>query len=143
MMQQLPRRLPTADAALQHLLRSRTDVPFRWGESDCALWAADAVHAVTGTDFAAAMRGRYSTAAQARSLLRPLGGLHGLLASTLRPAPALDLLADGDVALTQPDGLHRVGALAVRVRGWVIGQGADGLVMVPRSTVISWWRAFQ
>lgn len=35
--------------------------PFVWGEHDCALFAAGAVQAMTGQDFAANYRGRYKT----------------------------------------------------------------------------------
>jgi len=42
-------------------LRERTKQPFAWGTNDCALFAADAVLANTGTDIASDFRGKYNT----------------------------------------------------------------------------------
>ena len=43
--------------------------PFEWGTHDCALFVADAVLAMTGHDYAADLRGQYSTQAGALRLL--------------------------------------------------------------------------
>lgn len=115
------------------LLRERHATPFRWGSSDCAMWAADAFHSLRGVDLAADLRGRYQTALQALRIITPMGGLRGLLCERLRPVACP---VDGDVALTRTDGL---GALAIWWQGRVIGQGADGLVLVPVSSVHGWW----
>src|SRR5690348_10475155 len=42
-------------------LMERCDQPFAWGTNDCALFAADAILANTGTDIAAEFRGLYTT----------------------------------------------------------------------------------
>ena len=46
---------------------------FAWGRHDCALFAAGAVEAVTGTDPAAAWRGQYRTRAGGMRLIRAAG----------------------------------------------------------------------
>lgn len=49
-------------------------VPFEWGVNDCALFTADAVEAITGTDLASECRGRYNSKETAAALLRELCG---------------------------------------------------------------------
>ena len=39
----------------------RRETPFRWGRHDCALFACDVAQAVCGIDFAAPLRGKYTT----------------------------------------------------------------------------------
>lgn len=55
---------------LDDVLRAAAERPFSWGENDCCLFAADCVAALTGRDFAAEVRGKYSTAAGALRVLR-------------------------------------------------------------------------
>ncbi|WP_113154788.1 hypothetical protein [Nitratireductor sp. OM-1] len=47
--------------------------PFAWGSFDCALFAAGAVEAMTGVDFAKGYRGAYTTLAGGLRLLRTEG----------------------------------------------------------------------
>ncbi|MCW2365544.1 hypothetical protein M2341_000991 [Sphingobium sp. B7D2B] len=51
-------------------LANVADQRFEWGKSDCALFAAGAVEAVTGTDLAANFRGQYSSWREAARWLR-------------------------------------------------------------------------
>jgi hypothetical protein len=60
---------------LEALVMARLHVPFAWGRVDCCLFAADAVHALTGTDPAAPWRGTYSDERGALRLVQSLGGL--------------------------------------------------------------------
>ncbi len=55
-----------------YLARTRGQ-PFVWGQLDCGLFSAGAIEAMTGVDPAAALRGRYATAAGARRAFRKLG----------------------------------------------------------------------
>jgi hypothetical protein len=48
--------------AFDKFLRERAKMPFAWGTNDCALFAADAILANTGTDIADDFRGKYTTA---------------------------------------------------------------------------------
>jgi len=63
---------------LQACRAERCERPFAWGALDCALWGADCVHAVTGTDPAADLRGTYSDAAGAARVVARLGGLRAI-----------------------------------------------------------------
>jgi hypothetical protein len=59
-------RKPNWDTdAFDKFLLSRATTPFAWGGNDCALFAADAIEAITGIDIAADFRGRYRTEASA------------------------------------------------------------------------------
>ena len=55
---------------LMALIAERRSRPFAWGEQDCALFACDAVAAMTGADPAAWFRGRYRTRRGAYALLK-------------------------------------------------------------------------
>jgi hypothetical protein len=63
-----------ATRALHDFLIARARAPFVWGEHDCALFAADAVQAMTGVDIAADFRGKYSSEAEAFALIKELTG---------------------------------------------------------------------
>ena len=62
-------RRPDWNAALRGYIDGCRAKPFVWGRFDCALFAADAVRAMTGANIAADLRGRYTSArtAAARS----------------------------------------------------------------------------
>src|SRR3990170_2470650 len=59
--------------------------PWRWGDHDCVLFAADLVLAMTGIDPMRGLRGRYNTAIGAARIIRRTGGgdLEGAVASIL------------------------------------------------------------
>ncbi len=92
-------RLADWPVRLQRLICARLTQPFAWGSNDCFLFAADVLHAITGHDAAADLRGRYASEREARRLLRELGGMRALAEARFgaRTAPALCL--PGDVGL--------------------------------------------
>jgi hypothetical protein len=54
------------ERAFDDFLQARAEALFAWGSNDCALFAADAIEAITGTDIAAVFRdengrGKYAT----------------------------------------------------------------------------------
>ena len=51
------RRTPDWQHKLHDFLVARAKEPFAWGSNDCALFAADAIQAITGEDLAAEFRG--------------------------------------------------------------------------------------
>ena len=108
--------------------------PFCWGAHDCALFAASAVEAMTGTDPAADFRGQYDNQAGARAALRTIG--NGTLLKTYQArfaeiAPAFakrgDLIWNG----------HAIG---VCMGANAIFIGDEGLKHIMRS---DWKRAFE
>jgi hypothetical protein len=90
---------------------------FCYGHHDCALFAAGAVAAMTGQDFAAQFRGRYTTLRGGLRILRQAGFAdHVALAASFLPACHPSTVLPGDLAVF--DGAQ--GA----VLGVVQGQGA-------------------
>jgi len=139
------RRLDWEDR-LADLIAARRDVPFKWGENDCALWGADCVEAILGVDFGQNFRGQYEDQSGARLALRQFGA--GSLFKTFdrhltRILPAFaqrgDLVAKGR---------GRTAAIGVCIGSDAVFVGEDGLVMVPRLlwtagwrvTLTKWWR---
>lgn len=135
------RRLPDAADRLQYLLLARHDQPFAWGWRDCAMFAADAVHAVTGRDPAADLRGSYFSARQAVRTIRQHGGLQGLADARLGPRIAALDAVDGDVALLPKGPTSEGGSLVVVFRHALVGQGERGLVVARKADAVAFWRA--
>src|SRR5690349_271236 len=63
-------RLPDWEERLTEIIRARHRAPFAWGQFDCALFACDAVLAMTGVDLAEPFRGRYADALGALRAIR-------------------------------------------------------------------------
>lgn len=129
---------------LHELVLDRHDKPFVWGIRDCCLWAADAVHAVTGRDMASDLRGSYWSARQAMRVVRDLGGLPALVTSRMGPPIDVDEAIDGDVCLLRPEVHEHVpglGALGVLWRGSILAQGDRGLSVMRTPCAQVWWGA--
>lgn len=120
-------------------VRSREHTPFAWGANDCALFAADAALAMTGHDFVAAFRGRYTTALGAMKVLRSNGveDLAGHLGQMLgEPVPPM-LARRGDVVLFEAVSGP---ALGVVMGSRAAAAGPDGVAWIPASC---WQRAWR
>ena len=77
------RRFHNWPELLDAYLAQHVNTPFAWGRHDCALFAADAVHIMTGTDLAEAFRLQYDSAlGAARQMKAFCGG--GLEETALR-----------------------------------------------------------
>ncbi len=55
-------------------INARRDSPFAWGRHDCALFACDVARAICGVDFAAGLRGHYSSERGAYVALKRFAG---------------------------------------------------------------------
>jgi hypothetical protein len=113
--------------------------PFEYGKCDCGLFAAGAVAAMTGTDPAEALRGRYSTFAGGIKKLRQAGYPdHVAMAAALyakvpraeaqvcdiavlnsEDGPALGMVGGARAFFMRPTGLGSVSILDARVRSHV------------------------
>ena len=58
---------------LANFLLTTRKTPFKWGENDCCLFAANAILAMGGDDVAKDVRGHYTTAIGARRIMKNLG----------------------------------------------------------------------
>ena len=136
-----PARLPDWEARLSALVGERQREPFSWGSHDCALWGADAVHALTGADFGDAFRGKYSDAEGAALALRRYGA--GTVIRTFdkhlhRTSPAL--AKRGDLARVKAGHFAPHGAIGVVYGGVALCVGDLGLVRVERAHWTLAWR---
>lgn len=67
-------RLDDWQQRLGEVIRAAAGKPFQWGAHDCALFACDAVLAMTGKDPAASFRGKYKTKRGAYGALKRFAG---------------------------------------------------------------------
>lgn len=119
------------------LIRARMAAPFVWGTNDCCMFAADAVQTITGTDLAADLRGTYTTAQQATTVLQRIGGLEA--AGARAGAEIGPLFAQiGDVGIAS-DGEQDV--LAVCAGSVWLVPVAAGLAALPLAAGKKAWRA--
>lgn len=131
-----PARLDVAIARARH-------IPFQWGRHDCCLFACDVVHALTGVDPGAEIRGRYESELGARRLLKSLYG--GSLECAVRDhagryfgAATAPLAAGrGDCVLLRNGGQVCLGIVAGRV---IAAPGPDELSLVPLDAAFAAWR---
>jgi len=131
---------------LAALVESRLHTPFAWGTNDCAVFAADAVLAITGTDLAADWRGQYASEQAARSMRSASGhlasgdivaALYDMAHRLLGPAVPPLMARRGDVVLVEHDVGH---SLAVCVGSVAAAPGRRGVVMVERDAWRYAWR---
>src|SRR4051812_38936672 len=117
-------RLHDWQLRLEAFARERAGAPFAWGSNDCALFAADAVQAITGERVCEELRG-HETAREAIRMLRALGGVRSVAAAALgEPIPVL-MAAIGDVVVIEAGKRE---ALAVCNGGTAIAPGPCGMV---------------
>lgn len=114
----------------------RANVPFCWGSNDCALFAADWVHAARGVDPAFDLRG-YNSARQAATVLNSNGGLRAIARRALGAELAPQYAAIGDVVLLDLDGRE---TLCICNGQTVLGPARLGMVAVPIEGAICAWR---
>lgn len=120
-------------------LEAARDKPFRWGEHDCGLFAADCVLAMTDIDPAALYRGQYDDETGARETLRMLsgGGLRAAWTKALGPAMNNVRFAKrGDVVLVEVGGVEAAGVV---VGSRVACATEGGFMLVPASRIVAAW----
>lgn len=111
--------------------------PFQPGKNDCALFAAGAVAAQTGQDYAAPYRGRYTTISGGLRVLRRDGFAdHIALAAHHLPEKPPVFASPGDLAVVEvQDGP----ALGVVQGSLVYVLGPDGVRLIDAALIV---RAF-
>lgn len=132
-----PDRRPDWQARFAALCAERQDAPFVWGTHDCCLWAADAVQAITGLDFAAQHRGQYRDAESAARLLHRLGGVGAIASAALGAPVPVAFAAVGDVLLVLQEGRN---ALAVCNGDSALGPGPQGLAVLGMDAALAAWK---
>lgn len=133
----IPPRLPDWRPRLSALVAACFQRRFEWGVHDCALFAADAILAMTGTDPARDLRGRYASARGARKLMRAMGFADkAALLSALLPEVPPARAAQGDIAVL---GAAETLPVAVITGPLLAAPGPDGLRLGMRGMMV---RAF-
>lgn len=130
-------RLRDWQSRLQACQAERWSRPFAWGSHDCALFAADCVQAVTGSDPAADLRGAYSDAAGAARVIARLGGLRSIGDARLGERVAPLCAQPGDIGLVVSAGRE---CAAVCVGESWVAPSLVGLEHLPIEAAVVAWR---
>lgn len=125
-------------SALGEFISANTQTPFEWGTFDCCLAAANAIHAMTGKDFAESFRGHYKTKQGAALALKRYG--HGTIKDTLNsifgPFKPRLKIGRGDIALVQTE---QGDALGICYGGQIWCAAETGLQPLPTRLVLCCW----
>jgi len=125
--------------ALALFLKNNNNNRFEWGKWDCCLFAADCVKALTGEDYAAVFRNRYSSAIGAKRVLLNEGysSLKTALIAVLGTEIPAKMAQRGDVVLIEQNGEFAAGIIWA---GQVLCTGSNSLQRLSLSSVICAWR---
>lgn len=122
---------------LETFLRERRAMPFAWGTNDCAIFAADCVLAMTGTDVALPELRKHRTELQAARALKKHGGLAGIATAALGDALPAAMAGIGDVVLSKAGERDM---LAICNGTTCLAPGPNGLAHLDMATVSMCWR---
>lgn len=94
-------RLPGWEARLSAHIVAHLNAPFEWGKTDCVMFSAGAVRALSGVDLVRGMRG-YRSLAEGLRFARAKGfrAYEDIFARRLRVA-SVEMLAPGDVVVVE------------------------------------------
>ncbi len=136
-----------ATRELHAFLLARAAMPFAWGTNDCAIFAADAIQAFTGTDIAAPFRGAYTTELGALKAIKTVAN-----GTTVVDAVAWCAQQHGMVEWTHPLMARRgdlviVADTAGPISGivhlsgrHVVSVGQEGLKRLPVTAILRAWK---
>lgn len=132
---------------LNALIVERLHTPFKWGENDCALFAADAIQAVTGVDIAEEFRGKYATERTAWKAIKKIAGGTTVSEAAAYCAARHNLIEHefplmakrGDLVVVRNRDGKEIAAI-VGLRGHPIAPGDDGLVQFSITDVVRAWK---
>lgn len=118
--------------AFHNFLITRRQMPFVWGQNDCALFAADGILAITGVDIALEFRDRYSDETGALQAIRDICG-----GATVTDAAAYCAQKHGLIELAKPLFAKRGDLVIVRNNSTGFGSEIAGLVHLNGKHVVS------
>ena len=128
-------RLPDWHDRLSSYFAQCAKKHFTWGEHDCALFAASAVHAMTGVDFGEPFRGKYDDAAGAAKALREYGAgtLQRTFTAALGKPKHIARAKRGDIVLYKTSEIDRIGTMGVCAGRFshFVGCLDDGFQLLP------------
>lgn len=121
---------------LAAFVESRRNSQFAWGINDCCIFAADAVLAMTGTDYAVAWRGK-TTAMAAMRFARSMGGVDALPSAAGLELCSVASTRRGDVVAVETEHGAALGICLGPISAFT---GAGGLVFQPTLQSVKAWR---
>ena len=130
---------------LSAYLEASSRLPWVWGERDCALWVANFVLSIRGTDPGATWRGKYRTRLGCERLLKNQGGLAQVmsLGAAACGLPSVDTASTGNVGVIMAPVMRRgkislehTGAIKTAT-GWAHFT-ANGIVVFQAKAVAAW-----
>ncbi|MBL4751451.1 MAG: hypothetical protein JKX71_12875 [Amylibacter sp.] len=124
-------RKPDWQACLAQYTSDQSRRPFVYGASDCALFAAGAVEAMTGTDTASDWRGRYTTLKGGLRVLRQ-SGHNDHIAAAASFMPDANRPRVGDIAVVATEDGSSLGVIQ---GAWVYVRTMGGIGLVPVSEI--------
>ena len=130
-------RIKGWESRLSRVIERHDAMPFNYGRSDCFVFVADVVEALTGVRIFAGSR-RYKTEAGAARMLRRKGfeTVADAFGSLFEEVPVA-LALRGDIGVVTRNG--ETGAGAFTSIGF-LGRGRERLIMIPRNEVLKAWR---
>lgn len=129
------KRLEDWPERLAAYVDAHRDTPFRWGQNDCATFAAGAVEAITGHPMEVPI---VESAQDYARFVADLGALREHVTDHLGEPLASPAFAQrGDVVLLLVDGRDSLG---VCIGAQVAAPGPTGLLVVPLSRASTAWR---
>lgn len=142
----MPRRFDHWPELLEAFLAQHRATPFEWGRFDCALFACDAIHIMTGTDPAVDFRFQYSTElGAARKMKKFAGGGLEEVAIKVTAAQgmaeiAVSLAQRGDVMLFDTEE-HGPALGIVSLQGHAVHFASEqGLALIPLTACRRAWK---
>ena len=129
-----------------NFLRERASTPFCWGKNDCAMFAADAIRAITGIDIASDFRGKYTTELGAMKTIKQVCGGSSVVDAAIYCATKHGLMENkhplmakvGDLVIVSNGGTMIAGVVHTNGRE-VVSVGESGLVLLPITQVTRSW----
>lgn len=113
--------------------------PLKWGENDCALFAANIIQALTGVDHAARFRGIYSTEDEADIIIINHGGLRMLATAALGPEIDPNFAQRGDLVLMNR-GEGKAPMFTICIGTKCVVPDKSGLAFIKMDGAIAAWR---
>jgi hypothetical protein len=121
-------RVPNWEERLNDCVAEWYSREHEWGEADCVMWSADAIHAQTGHDPAKDFRGKYHTEEEALQVIKDQGYLNiAEWMDDLFPRRVRSAAQRGDLILNNEGNLGIVWA-----GGVALCVGENGMIRVPR-----------
>ena len=132
--------------SVQNTINREANVPFVWGQTDCSMFTASVLLAMTGTDYGDQLRGLYNSSLSALRIAYKHKGLINLvsecLGTEMKKVRPTDTAKDGDVVF-MADKSHDSqwnGAIGIVVNGRALFKAENGVIVHEFHNCNYFWR---